>query len=900
MSATCRTSLFVTLLLAAAATSLAAQQGTITGRVLDGETRAPIEGAEVSVGVAIVQTNAQGSFSIQAPAGTVIVTVRATSYLPQARSVTVQAGQTATLQAFLAADPIALPPVNATVYRGQAEREAAVPAAASVIERSDIEAWVAPTVADYVVDQPGVDAAQSGIHQKTIVTRGFNNVFSGSLLVLTDYRYARVPSLRLNAYNMIPIPALDIQRIEMVLGPASALYGPNSANGIMHIITSSPIDDPGTSVSVGGGNQSIFTGAFRQAFRFNDQVGLKVTGQYFRGNDFEYRDPAEVPDPSNPLTAARDFDVERFGGEVRLDVRPWEDAINDGVWFTYGLNQLGSSIELTGIGAGQAKDWRYQYGQVRFQRSGLFAQAFYNTSDAGDTYLLRTGAPIVDESTVLAGQVQYAFMPIERLELTAGFDASQTTPRTASTITGSNEDSDETLEIGGYLSGRVELMEGLDFVAALRVDDHEHLEDQVWSPRVGLVYEPVQGHAFRATYNRAFSTPTTNNLFLDISSGTIPIVPGIGYDVRTSGVPETGFTWSDQCAGGVSSFCMYSPFVPGMQLPAAGSVLWEGVIVEAMLADPTIYGNIVAMGLDSASFRTAMAAPTPGDLASVLRRFNHENASFPLDAGVTPVDRIRPTITTTYEVGYQGLIAERLRFSVSLYRNDIHDFVGPLRVETPSVFLDGTSVAGFVGTRLVMAGVPSGPATAFAAGVAPQVAMVPLGTVAPDQRSNSALLLTYRNFGEVELWGADVGFEAGITDQVAVLGSYSWVSEECFDFNDDGSCSSSADIALNAPTSKGSFGLRFRDRGLEGTGLELGARLRYSGEFRMNSGVYIGNIDRYAVVDVNAAYDVPGVQGLRASLTVNNVFDNEHQEFIGAPEMGIVALGQLTYEFGGN
>jgi outer membrane receptor for ferrienterochelin and colicins len=881
-----------------AASSLTAQQGTITGRILDRSTRLPLNGAQASVGSTAAQANDLGSFTLRVAAGTVTVSVVAVGYEATERTVTVAAGQTVTIDVFLDPNPIVLGSVVVSATREQTPQAAGdVPAATDLVTARDIEVQPARTVGDYVESMAGVDAPQSGINSRTIVTRGFNNVFSGSLLVLTDYRYARVPSLRLNAYNMIPIPSLDIDRIEVVLGPGSALYGPNSANGIMHIITSSPIDNPGTSLSIGGGNRSIFTGAFRQAFRFDDKVGLKVTGQYFRGHDFEYRDPFEVPSASNPLIAKRDFDVERFGGEARLDVRPWEDS-RDGVALTYGLNQLANSIELTGIGAGQAKDWRYQYGQVRFRRSGFFAQAFLNASNAGDTYLLRTGNSIVDESTVFAAQAQYSLAPLDRVDLTAGVDFSKTTPKTQGTINGANEDSDNIREFGGYLSGRVELTEMLDLVAALRMDDHQYLENQVWSPRVGLVFEPAEGQAFRATYNRAFSTPTSNNLFLDISAGSIPIVPGIAYDVRTLGVPETGFTWTDQCGGGVNNLCMYSPFFAG-QLPATGTVLWDGVIVPAILSDPAAVAAIYAMGLDSASFAAAVAGPTPAELASVLRRFDHESLTFPPDPGITGVERIRPTITNTYEVGYQGLVAGRVRLSASFYRNEIHDFVGPLRVETPSVFLDGTSVATFVAGRLVTAGVPAGPAGTFGAAVASTAASVPLGTVAPDQRSDPALILTYRNFGDVSMWGADIGFEAELTDRFSTLGSYSWVSKECFDQNGDGECTNSVDLALNAPTHKGSFGLRFRDRGVRGTGIELGARVRYSGEFPMNSGVYVGDVDSYTVFDVNAAYEIPSRQGAILSLTVNNVFDDKHQEFIGAPEMGVLALVQLSYTFGG-
>lgn len=887
---------FAALFLAAPIT---AQQGTITGRVLDAETQQPMQSAVVSAGGSQVLTDDQGSFTLTVSPGNHTVTVPFIGHQTGAQVVSVAAGETTTVEFELRPFAEILTGIEVEIRGLRSIRNVlSVPAAVDVIPREEIEVKASTTPVAYVEDMPGVDAQQTGINQHNMVTRGFNNVFSGSLLVLTDNRYARVPSLRLNAYNMIPVPTLDIDRIELVLGPASALYGPNSANGVMHIITTSPIDDPGTTVSFTGGNRNIFSGAFREAVRFNEKAGLKVTGQYFRGNDFKYRDPREVADPSNPLIANRLFDSERYGGEARFDLRPWEGS-DDGVTLTYGLNQLVNSIELTGIGAGQARDWRYQYGQVQVRKSGLFAQAFLNRSDAGETYLLRTGQPIVDKSTMFATQAQYAFSPHEMVDLVAGVDFSQTTPKTEGTITGSNEDMDATTEFGGYVSATVALSDRLDLVGAFRMDDHEHLEDRVWSPRAGLVFQPVEGHALRATFNRAFSTPTTNNLFLDLIAGTIPVGP-VSYNIRTLGVPQTGLTWANQCTGGVNSFCMYSPFLPGTQLPATGTALWDGVVVPGIVADPVVVAALAAMGLTPGDFATIVAGPTPTEMASVLGRFNPEDpvtTPFLPDPGVASVGRILPTITTTYEVGYQALIASRLKLSVSVYRNQIEDFVGPLRVETPNVFLDGTSVASFVEARLIAAGVPAFAATAFAAGIAPDVAVIPLGTVAPDQRMNSDLILTYRNFGDVNLWGSDIGFEAYATEELVLTGSYSWVSKECFDFNTDGNCSSTADIALNAPTNKGSLGFRYDDRA---SGFVFGARARFTGEFPMNSGVYVGTLDRYTVFDANVAYRVPGYQGFIVSLTVNNVFDNKHQEFIGAPEIGAIGLLKVQYQLGGN
>ena len=185
-----------------------------------------------------------------------------------------------------------LNPVVVTASRRQ-EKALDAPASISTVSAEEVARTAATTVADHVRALPGVDAAQTGINQGTVVSRGFNNVFSGALLAIIDNRYARVPSLRFNAYNMFPTNDLDLDRIEVSLGPGAALYGPNASNGVMHLITSSPLDRQGSSVSVAGGERSFFHGQFRTAQAPSDNFGFKISGQYMRGNDWEYDDPAE-------------------------------------------------------------------------------------------------------------------------------------------------------------------------------------------------------------------------------------------------------------------------------------------------------------------------------------------------------------------------------------------------------------------------------------------------------------------------------------------------------------------------------------------------------------------------------------------------------------------------------
>ena len=192
------------------------------------------------------------------------------------------------------------------------------PASVAVVGTEEIQTQRGLSAADYIVGLAGVDNAQTGLFQANTVARGFNNVFSGTLLTLVDNRITRVPSLRFNAHHFIPITNHDVDRVEVVLGPGSALYGPNSANGVMHIITRSPFGSEGTSVSVMGGERDLRNLSFRHAAT-TESVGMKLSGQYFSGTDWEHEDPEEVRlRGRNP----RDYDVSRLSGELRLDVGP--------------------------------------------------------------------------------------------------------------------------------------------------------------------------------------------------------------------------------------------------------------------------------------------------------------------------------------------------------------------------------------------------------------------------------------------------------------------------------------------------------------------------------------------------------------------------------------------------
>ena len=87
----------------------------------------------------------------------------------------------------------------------------------------------------------------------------------------------------------------DVERMEVVLGPGSALYGPNTANGVLHILTRSPLSAPSTTFSIMGGERDLLHGMFRVSQPFGDNFGVKLSGQYLQADDLN--DRSELTEP---------------------------------------------------------------------------------------------------------------------------------------------------------------------------------------------------------------------------------------------------------------------------------------------------------------------------------------------------------------------------------------------------------------------------------------------------------------------------------------------------------------------------------------------------------------------------------------------------------------------------
>ena len=825
------------------------------------------------------------------------------------------------------------------------------------------------TVTDHLRSTPGVDINRGGIVQSNVVARGFNNAFSGSMLMLQDYRFAGVPSLRVNVPFLFTGTNEDIDRMEVLLGPASALFGPNSANGVLHVITKSPFQSQGTTISVDGGERSVLRTGLRHAGKVNEKVAYKLSGEYMQGKDWEYNDRAEptvfpstsnVPASRRGKSNARDFDLQRYTGEARLDVRPREgmEAIS-----TLGYTKVGSAIELTGAnGSSQIKNWTYLSLQQRFRWNRLFAQAFLNSSDAGNdnassdngTYLLRSGQPIVDQSRVASAQIQHGFDLGAKQSFTYGADYIWTNPRTANTINGRNEDVDNVTEYGAYIQSSTKPIKQLELLLAARGDANSVIAGQFFSPRAALIVKPSANQNIRFTFNRAFSTPGNFSFFLDLIQA--PNIGGSGFDVIARGnPPKQGFQYNRSCGAGSAfgQYCMKSAYTSqGAFVGASAAAAFPGAIQAlAPRLTPGIAGALQQAGLP-ANIAASLAAgavqflgtrtPTNADLATRVSYLTSATTALQTNA-LNDIDPLQASFNNTFEVGYKGTVGGKVTFDLALWGQERGDVGTSAALATPNVFFGNPQqLGGYLGAQLganlgpQLAGLGLTPAqiNAIVSGVAgaltPSVASLPVGVVtfANGNSAPNAVYATYfTSASKIWVRGLDLATSVAATDRITADLAYSYQSRNVFQGVNGGN---GLPLMSNAPNSRGSLGMAYRNDD-NGLGFEL--RTRYNEAYPVNSGVYASNFafpiaagqtgatptasggpgrcspapaGTFCYENVPEAFTMDaqvtkrfnlGENKLTWSLNAQNMFDNRIRTFPGAPEIGRMVMTRIQYSF---
>jgi len=546
----------LTCLILFVASPLMAQNGAIKGHVTEASGE-PLIGANVSIKGTTTgtTTDLNGDFTISnVSAGNYTILITYVGYEELEQSVSVSSGTTD--MGTITMNPSMLYLSNQIVVSGtrRAEKLTETPATIQVINSKQIAELPSFNPGELLARVKGVDFVRSGVVGTGINIRGFNSNFNSKNLQINDGRYATLIATGLPFGPLSTIVKEDVDRVEVILGPNAALYGPNAHNGLVNTITKDPRSSQGTTVALGAGNQSMFTGRLRHAQTLGDKWAFKVTGEYTKGKEFDFADsvyidrldvngnygPDGVTEGYEELELNNDFEFLRGSAALYYSLNDDSDIIAS--WG--GSNS--TYLAPTNVGRNQIIDWKIAYYSIKYTSPHWFAQAYMTTSKTDDTYSIdertkqyyrlldagatdaeargemsyASGAKFIDDSQRYNSEVQYNNQ-FGNFNLVVGAQWQRDLANSKGTYLLDKTDDDyiQIDQVGMYGQGELEFGNGYKATAAFRGDNHE-IYGFNFVPKFGLV-KTVGDGGFRLTYGQGIAAPTILNMYGNLFSGLI-------------------------------------------------------------------------------------------------------------------------------------------------------------------------------------------------------------------------------------------------------------------------------------------------------------------------------------------------------------------------------------------
>ena len=970
--------IFFAFVMLASATMLA--QTTITGVVKDAQTGETLLGANIKVSGKAVGTTSDfdGKFLLKvndAPPFTIEISMLGF----KAMNVEITKNNQEVMVS-LQEDSTALEEIVFSASRRRQKVQEA-PASVSIITPKDIlnSAAVVDPVMN-LANIAGVQIQQQSANSINIEMRAGSGIFGTSTFPILDYRYLVTPaSGQFNNYQT-GMSNIDIQRVEVVRGAASALYGPGVTSGVVHFMSKSAIDYPGTTVEMLGGTLNTTGMTVRHAFKNdNDKFGFKVNVRYQKGTDFELDPVADADfiasqqttisqpaivngrvDPTQPgelLLTLSDLDdngdgnpiateYKNYSANVHLEFRPTDNttAFLSGGFASGG----GLMFNSQGVGYSQGKDY---WTQARIQSGGLFAQVFYNYNNGGDaenpTFLYASGLRQVAKRSSLEGQIQYNFDIPNFLNsnFTIGSDYRNTKSDSANTLFGINEDRDDYIITGAYLQGTSVISDKLELTYAGRYDKFNFIDEGAFAPRVALVYKANENHTFRASFNRANTGPTALQQNIDFPVSVL--APGIA-DVWLSG------QYAPQVFPDNPTIDLAVPGLPDLPYGATSFPL---AYAYGAVAQPTLealYGGLAGnplLPVVQNFFNGYVPSGGTGQLVG-YNLFNGEPMDELVGTGRSAIETLN-----SFEVGYKGLIANKLSVALDVYTyerkgftqftaigptfnlvgadiaNDLGAQVGADFASDPGVI---GAVTGAVQAQYTAAGIPQAiwdtgaPAGALFPG---SPAIAPIGTVI-----NGTIATAAGAVGGAFTQGG-AAFEGAVSPLYPIFGTVETTSVPQGDGlmhipagyrRFDGATRShfGADLAMEyflnddvtlwlntswlsqtewIPGESNDDGLPFSSY-LNAPKFKYRAGVQYAKDkvrgaiafqhddsFNSNQGFFSGEVQEKNLFDVNIGYNVS--DNLKLDLSATNVLDQKYRAFPNMPVIGRRTVLKLTFDY---
>lgn len=777
---------------------------------------------------------------------------------------------------------------------------------------------------DALVNVKSLDMVTSGLTYKQINTRGFNSTGNSRFLQLIDGVDNQSPGLGFAVGNLFGSSDLDVEGVELIPGAASALYGPVAFNGLLMTTTKNPFNYQGLSVQTKVGINHVSDNAsgakpftdfsLRYAKAFNNRFAFKINASYLKGTDWYANNYTDI-DPNTPVAQRGANNPGRnalniYGDEVAQTIQgigrvsrtgyEEKDLANYGVYSTklntalhykisesleaiYQVNYSQGTANYTGSSRFALNDFKLIQNRLELRGSNFFVRAYSTAEQSNNSYNTRSLGQLINRTWVrdLNGNVvtpdkadatwfeRYTAAYTGKINNVNGQD--HTTARAFADqgrfVAGSSDFEQQkskyiaTAGLGGagvlsnsklyHIDAQYDLSSSLKFINLLvggsyRVYDMETngtlfddkinkvsvkefgvfaqaskaiLEDKLkltlsgrydknenfngsFTPRASAVFSPSENHNFRASYQTGFRNPTVPDQFIKLNVGPIIILGGAPANSAGLNAYENSFT-----AASVGAFA--SGFSSDLQ---------KGV-----------------------PFPTAV-----------------ENNKSKLVKSNVPY--IKPEQTQSFEIGYKGLLAQKLLVDVNYYRSTFTNFlINQVVIRPTSNVLNSDGTINSAAAQDILGG---------------KTQAFQLYTNAADKVSSQ---------------GVSLGLTYFLPENFRVGFNSTWSDFNILDANPNNI------PAFNTPRWKTNLTLsnsKITDRLGFSVAWHWQESFDWYGTFNENRP---GNIPAYSLIDAQVNYHVPSLK-TTVKLGANNLTNQYIVQAYGSPAVGGLYYVSLTFD----
>jgi len=302
--------------------------------------------------------------------------------------------------------------IKVTSFSRHSQKLTEVPSAIFVITQEDIRRSGVTSIPEALRMAPGVGVQRIGTDKWAISIRGFNGRFANKLQVLMDGRSVYNPLFAGVQWDLQDTLVEDIDRIEVIRGPAASVWGANAVNGVINIITRKAADTQGGIIIGGGGSFEHGFMKARYGGKISNNSHYRVYAKGFTRDNMQSVSGEKINDAWHQGRGGFRLDHAHGNDQFTLQGDIFYNAIGD----TLNKALLSSHVQdlSSARGHNTGGNIRFRWDRNISDQSSFMLQTYYDRTD----YELLTATRFRSESFDI--DFQHRFTLFDRHNLTWG------------------------------------------------------------------------------------------------------------------------------------------------------------------------------------------------------------------------------------------------------------------------------------------------------------------------------------------------------------------------------------------------------------------------------------------------------------------------------------------------